>query len=89
MSQREPQQHDEHPGIDPALVRLTLQGLFDLYSELIAQAESGGEVNALVRDYAKECMREIRGIQTVEAETLRAYYRDMLVATGAGATRWR
>ena len=69
--------HDEErewPGIDPAMVRLMLGALAEVYGERVACAQSGGECAALVRDYAQECLRELRGVDTEEARSLRALY---------------
>lgn len=78
--------HDEEqdwPGIDPTVVRLMLAALAEVYGERVASAQSGGECASLVRDYARECLRELRGVDTEEARSLRALYRA--IETGAGA----
>ena len=73
----------EWPGIDPAMVRLALAALADVYGEHIARAESGGERASLLRDYARACLQELSGQDTEEASSLRALYRA--IERGAGA----
>jgi hypothetical protein len=77
------EEDQEWPGIDPALTQLTLSALAARYGDRIALAQSGGERASLVRDYAKECLRELSGLDTEEAHSLRVLYRA--IERGAGA----
>ena len=64
----------EPVGIDPALVRLTLQALSEEYGRLAAGARSGGDKQAVMERWARACLRELQGVDTPDAEQQRALY---------------
>lgn len=70
------------PGIDPVRVRLLLGELDQVFAERVASACSGTEQATLVEEWATRSARELEGLDTDEAQRLRAIYRA--IAHGAG-----
>lgn len=75
-------EQQQFPGVDLALLRLTLEGLLEAYNAKVAKAQSGAEVSALVHEYARACLREVEGV--AGAELLASHYRAMFEATEVG-----
>jgi hypothetical protein len=59
-----------------------LAKLFADYQERMARAESGGQADQLVRDYARACIAALDGVGGDEAAMRRAHYRAMLEGVG-------